>query len=394
MHTRVSEFKDNEVTAPTGMSKNREILFKHVIQKIKSLGALFLFCVAIPTLGAILYFGLIESDVYISESRFVVASPDKPAVTGLGVLLKSAGFRNAGEEVYAARDYILSRDALNALNKNDAFRKAYQAPGISIVDRFDPLGLSGSNEALYRYYQSKVSIAYDSSSGINTLEVRAYKGRDAQEINRTVLSHAETLVNRLNERGRSDLVRFASREVDDALKYARASAVALASFRNSQGIVDPEKQAEVQLQMVSKLQDEIIATRTQLTQLRALAPQNPQIPLLASRAVELQKSINEEMGKVAGGQRSLAASAVQYQRLLLDNEFAEKQLAAAMASLQEARNEARRKQAYVERIVDPSLPDNAEEPRRVRGVIAVFLFGLLVWAILKLLVAGVREHMA
>ena len=53
---------------------------------------LFLFTVALPTALAVLYFGVVASDVYISESRFVVRSPDRQAATGLGALLKGVGF--------------------------------------------------------------------------------------------------------------------------------------------------------------------------------------------------------------------------------------------------------------------------------------------------------------
>ena len=85
---------------------------------------LFLLTVVLPTLLATLYFGLFASDVYVSESQFVVQSPDKPATSGLGILLKSTGFSNAGDEVFAAEHYVQSRDALHALNKNDAVRRA------------------------------------------------------------------------------------------------------------------------------------------------------------------------------------------------------------------------------------------------------------------------------
>jgi capsular polysaccharide transport system permease protein len=63
-----------------------------------------------------------------------------------------------------------------------------------------------------------------------------------------------------------------------------------------------------------------------------------------------------------------------------------------MSSLQDAEDEARRKQAYIERVAQPSLPDEAAEPRRLRGILAVFVLGLVAWGILKLLFAGVREH--
>ena len=37
----------------------------------------FLLMVALPTLLAALYYGLIASDIFISESRFVIKSPDQ-----------------------------------------------------------------------------------------------------------------------------------------------------------------------------------------------------------------------------------------------------------------------------------------------------------------------------
>ena len=51
-----------------------------------------------------------------------------------------------------------------------------------------------------------------------------------------------------------------------------------------------------------------------------------------------------------------------------------------------------RKQVYIERIVQPSLPDIAIEPKRLRSILATFVFGLVAWGILSMLLAGVREH--
>ena len=123
-----------------------------------------------------------------------------------------------------------------------------------------------------------------------------------------------------------------------------------------------------------------------------MAPENPQIPLLRTRIAGLTRSISVELGQVAGSQRSLSAAAVQFQRLSLDREYADKRLGAALASLQEARNESRRKQAYVERTVEANLPDEASEPRRLRGILAAFLLGLIAYGITSMLLAGIREH--
>jgi BexC/CtrB/KpsE family polysaccharide export inner-membrane protein len=386
--------KDASINVYQDISPRRSIASLASRKRLAKVNWLFVLTTVVPTVLAMMYFGLFASDVYVSESRFVVRSPDKPAMTGLGVLLKSAAFSNAGDEIYAADEYIQSRDALRALNQNQAVARAYTNRDISIFDRFNPLGLDGSFENLFDYFRNKVGVNYETTSSITTLTVKAYTPQDAEKFNRELLGLAENTVNRLNARGRSDVVEQSEQEVQKAEEAERQAALALAQFRNASGIIDPEKQAAVQLQMISKLQDELIGARMQLLQLQAMAPENPQIPILKVRVGGLDREIDRQLGFVAGSRRSLSATAARYQRLELDREFADKRLAAAMTSLQDARAEALRKQAYVERIAQPSLPDEAQQPRRIRGIFATLVLGLVAWVILSMLLAGIREHNA
>lgn len=371
--------------APSAMGKS----LKHRFSRINRL---FLLTVAVPTVVATVYFGLMASDVYVSESRIVVRSPEKQVATGLGALLKGAGFSRAQDDSYTVRDYVLSRDALKEIDDKLAVGKAFSSTTVDRVSRFGGLDFDTSFEALHRYFQKKVDVQQDSVSSITTLTVRAYSAQDAQNINQKLLELSEGLVNRLNERGRQDLIHSAAVEVAAAEKKSKAAALALSAYRNAKGVVDPERQATVQLQQVAKLQDELIATKTQLAQLRTFTPQNPQIPALEKRAGTLQAEMEIETTKVAGGERSLANKAAEFQRLALEREFADKQLASALASLEQARNEAQRKQVYIERIAQPSLPDIALEPRRLRSILSTFVLGLVAWGVLSMLLAGVREH--
>ncbi len=364
-----------------------------IVSRLRAVDKVFLLTVVIPVAIAILYFGVLSSSIYLSESRFVVRSPEKNnSSAGIGLLLKGAGFSNSNDEMNATKEYIESRDALSALNQNGMIARAYGNRDISFFDRFDAWGTNGAFEKLYRYFKKKITVEQDAASSTTTLTVRAYTPDDAYRINRELLEQAEALVNRLNLRGRSDIVDYASKELDEAKNRAQMAAVALAQFRNREGIVDPTQQATVQLQMVSKLQDELISTKTQLVQLRAFTPSNPQIPVLDSRVTGLSREIDQQLGKIAGGQRSLAASAVEFERLQLESEVADKQLASSIAALQDARNDARRKKAYVERIVQPNRPDYPLEPRRMRGILATLVVGLVAWGILTMLLAGIREH--
>jgi capsular polysaccharide transport system permease protein len=355
---------------------------------------LFWAVVVLPTIVAALYYGLVASDIYVSESRFLVRSPQRSLQTGLlGTLLQGSGIARTLDDSYTVHDFVLSRDALKDLDDRFGLRKRFSDPGIDLLNRFGALDWDDSFEALLKYYGRRVSIELDSSSSISILRVSAFTAQDAYRINAALLEMSERLVNDLSERSRQDLVRYAKAQVQEAESRAKDAAVALAEFRSDESVVDPERQSAAQLQLLAKLQEELIATRTQITHLVTVTPQNPQIPVLRIRQKSLQGEFDSEMAKIAGRDGSLTTKAAGYVRFALEREFADKQLAVSMALLESARSEAQRQQLYLDRIVQPNLPDYPAEPRRIRSIFVVFALGLVAWGILGLLLASVREHL-
>jgi len=367
----------------------KKINHKSIFDFLREHRLLWLTVVA-PTVAAIVYFGFLCSDIYISETRFVVRSPERQTASPLGLLLKGTGFTRSQDDSYTVQDFVLSRDALRALDEKLNLRSAFNKG--DLFSRFPGFDWDDSFENMHRYFQKMVGVQLDPVSSISTVTVRAFSAEEAQKINQHLLEMSEALVNRLNERGRQDMIRFATNEVADTEKKATLAALTLARYRNEKGVIDPEKQSAIPLQQVAKLQDELIATKSQLAQLQLLTKDNPQIPVLKKRVQMLETEIDLESARVAGGGRSLASKAAEFQRLALDKEFADKMLASALTSLEQARNEAQRQQLYLERIAQPSLPDAAMEPRRLRSILAVFVLGLIAWGVLSMLIAGIKEH--
>ncbi len=351
---------------------------------------LFLVTVAVPTLLAAIYFGLIAADIYVSESRFVIRSPERQMTSPLGLLFKGSGLSGSAEDSFTVRDFMLSRDAMRGLQKSIDLRGAFGRG--DILRGFPGLDWDDSEENLHRYYQGMVEAQVDSMSPIVVLTVRAFTAVDALGINERLLEQGEALVNQLNERARLDMIRFAQDEADIAETRAKRAAIALAQFRNERGVIDPERQTTISFQQIAKLQEELIAARTQLTQLLVMARDNPQVSPLIKRVQSLEDEITRESARVTGGGKSLASKASEFQRLALEKEFAEKQLTVALASLEQARNEAHRKQLYLERIAQPNLPDVAMEPKRLRAFFATMVMALITWGVVSMVVAGVKEH--
>jgi BexC/CtrB/KpsE family polysaccharide export inner-membrane protein len=355
------------------------------------LSPLFIIAVVMPTITAILYFAVFASDVYVSEARFVVRSPSKTAATSLGQVLNGTGLSGVTEESNAVVEYLESRAGLEDADQDQLLTRAYTVPSVSLFDRLGGL-LPANRERFFEYYLGKVEVEPDTTTQVLHLTVSAFDPEQARAINERLLDRSEALVNRLSSRARTDAVSVAEGDARAAQARAREAAVQLAAYRNRAGIIDPEKEAEARLQGISKLEDELVSARTQLQQMEAFTPEATQIPYLRTQVATLIREIARRRSGVAGGRNSLSAAAARYQVLLLDSELAAKHLAATLLSLQDAHAEARRKRAYVERIAAPSLPDYPIRPRRVGGILAVLVLGLLTWGILTVLLAGVREH--
>jgi capsular polysaccharide transport system permease protein len=355
---------------------------------------LFVLIVLVPTCGAVIYYGLIASDVYVSESRFLVRSPQHQAPSGLvGELLQSTGLTpHSQDDTYSVRDYILSRDALKELDEKLDLRKSFSNTDVDLFDRFPGLAWNRSFEKFFLYYGKHIGVEYDPVSSISILTVRAFTAADAFKINQSLLEMSERLVNTLNDRSRRDLISFADGEVKIASDKAKDAALALLTYRSSHAVFEPDKQAAMQLEGVAKIQQELVATETELAQLKKLSPDNPQIGALTNRAATLRDAIISEASKVTSASGSFSARAPIFERLALDVEFADKQLGVALAELESARAEALQKQLYLETLVQPNLPDKAMQPKRFRSMFTFLIISIVGWAVASILIASIREH--
>lgn len=364
-------------------------MMKKIFSKIQPL---FGITVVIPTLLSTIYFSFIASDIYTSESSFVVRSAkNQSSLSGFGALLQGMGFARSQDDTYTVQAFMSSRQAVTQLEQSLPIREYYEDNG-DICSRFNLLGINDSKEAFFHYFMKKQVISLNQQSGIATLAVRAFSPSHAQQINQAQLAQAETLINQLNERARKDTIRFAEKTVTEAEKRVHEATNALTEYKMNNDIIDLESQSVTQMSRISQLQNELIATQGQLNQIQSISPNNPQVNTLKARERNLRKEINAQMQLVLGGENSLTGQAADYQRLMLENTLAQQQLTTALTTLENARQESERQQLYLEVINPPSHPDLALLPKRLYNIVSVFIIGLMLYGILSLLIASIREH--
>jgi capsular polysaccharide transport system permease protein len=359
--------------------------------------------VALPILLATVYFGLLSADRYTSEARFVLRMPGRSlANAAMGMALQnntggvagSMGVARSTDDGYLVQDFLESRDALAWVEKHAALRLAWDAAAArhDILWRFpNPFGPKGE-EGLYRHFQRMVTASYDSTTGVNTLKVQAFAPADAQRIADSLLTAAEGLVNRLNERARQDTVARAEAEAARLRARLEAAQANLTTFRERERLIDPGQATLAVLETIAKLAQEAALLSVQIGELGKGSPNSPQIGPLRSRRAAIEAQIAQERQRLAGDAQSIAPRLVEYERLMLEREFAEKALISAMTAVETARVEAQAQQVYLERVTQPSAPDYPAAPWRILWCVAVAVAGFMAWRMWRIVSEDTMAH--
>lgn len=350
-----------------------------------------LIVVGLPTLLAAIYFLLIASPRYVSEARFIVRAPAKEQPSSLGVALQGVGIASTQTDAFAVHEYVESPNALREMSRTLDLRRIYGQSAADPFSRVPKPWQTGSFDELHSGLKGYLTIGYNATTGISTLRVEAFSPKDAQAVAQQLLIGGERLINNLNERANQDAVNQAEMTVEKARNRLAVIQGELTAFRNREQFFDPEQSASVSTELIGKLAVELANARAERALVAEQTPESPTLPALDGRIRALSTQLDVERGRIAGDSDSLVRKAGAYEAMILNRELASRAVAAASASLESAQIDARRQKLYLDRVVDPTLPSDASQPKRLLSILAVFATCLLIYGGGWLVWAGLRE---
>lgn len=350
----------------------------------------WLLFVGLPVLLCLFYFALWASDMYISEAKFSLRSPEKnQSIEWLALFGQASG--GTGADAYVIQEYLASPALLEELDRELGIRTHYQNPE---ADYFSRLGSAPTREEFIDYFQKQVSLNYDQVSGILTLQVRAFTPEVARNVCSAILNKSEALVNSLRDRAIEDSLALTRAEVARAEQRLTAVQQAMRLFRQQHNLLDPRAEAGSLQGLVAELKGSAAKARTELTEARSyMQEDSARVVSLKSRVRALEEQINAEKTRLAGkGQEAVSSLAAEYEQLSLEHEFAQKQYLSAITSIETARIHAESQSRYLVAFIEPTLPDEALWPRRAYAIGISFAVILLVFGLGSLIIAAIREH--
>lgn len=367
----------------------------------------FIAGVIVPVALSGFYLALFASDQYASEARFAVRGGESrgqvdpiAALTGV-----TSTVRIQDSQIVA--EYIRGRGMVEELERSLNLREMFASPKADFVFSFNP---TNPIEKLVRYWWWQVDVDVDRISGIITVIVRAFTPQDALAVTKAVIAASEKLVNDLSERSRRDSLKQAQSELVLAENVLQDRLKAMRDLRNRDGVLDIVKTSEALTKVVADMRLELSRMESEYAAQRKqnVSEASPQMRVLEARIRSTREQIRLVEARMAGGGTAgptapaktpdgnpvLADSLSRFDRLRLEQDFAQKQYVTAAAALERARMEVEAQQVYLATFLQPVLAEEALYPKRWWILAAITAICLVLWGAGVGVAVLIRNHAA
>lgn len=362
----------------------------------------FLIFVLIPTGVVAWYYYEKATDMYVSESALIFKSGSGTAGGGLlGSILGGAG---SVQDSVALQEYILSRDIVERLDREEGWISHFQSTAIDPLHR---LKADANIDEAHSYYAGgfiragKVTVGYDAAEGLMRLEMIAATPEAAKRFSDAIIAYGEELVNALNARSRGDGVKFARANVAAARGELRDAQRQVAVVQEQLNIFSIESEAGALQARISVLETEIDQILGQIAALETVTT-NRNDSRFAPLRTDLEiktRQLRELRGKLTGGEGapaglSMAQLSSELELARVDQATTQMMYASALTSLETAIASATEQSLYLETVVRPAVPQVSSKPERLANTGLVFLILFATYIIGLLTISLIREQAA
>jgi capsular polysaccharide transport system permease protein len=353
--------------------------------------------VLLPTAVVAVYFLGFAADQYTANAQFAVRGNVEPMENVMLGQFTGLIQKHNSQDSYIVRDYIQSQTLVAELEKSLHISAMFSRPEADFWTRFDT---NEPIEELTKYWNRHVTADIDAISGVIRLSVRAFTPEDAVAIAREVVSRSEVLINAISKRAQADMVVQAEADATVAQERLRKAHLALQTFRNRWGLIDPIKSAEGTMTTLLTLRKDKLKAENDLQVLRGsnLDERSRSIQTLVAQVASLDqqmKTLQDEMtssGPSADGQQNLTEALLSYEGLLVERTIAEKLEESAHLLYDKARISAAKQHIFLATFEHPVLPTESLYPERGRTIFVTLFCFLVLWSSISLVKAGIQDQ--
>ena len=344
-------------------------------------------------LGLFAFYQLfLASRIYEAENRFIVkqfAEEIGGLDFGLGLLggAPSTSLEDAGMVL----EFIQSPNLLDVLQGQLDLRGHFKGFGTDFYRYFPE---DASKEDFLKRYRKMVQVKLDPETNVVVLKIHAYDAEMAEKMAGAITLEGERFVNEVSRKMAEEQVHFVKQEVKLAEGRLREVRQQLLKFQDARSILNPESQSEVAIGLVAGLEEKLVQAKAERFRLLSFMKKDAtEVVANQQQVVSLEKQILAEKARLTGtGDQTLNRKLSQYKELQLEAEFALESYKAGFASLEKARLDASRKLKHFVVLSSTGLPEEPAYPRVFYNLVTALVVILLLYGIIRLIVATIQDH--
>lgn len=361
-------------------------------------GVLFSFLLFVigPIAAASWYLITLAEDQFASKVGFTIRQEETGSASDvLGGVAASFGGGSSQKDADILYEFMQSQDMVVRVSERIDLLGHYSTHWDT--DPVFSIWPEASIEDLTWFWGRILQVAYDSNTGLIEVRLLAFDPDVAHDLAEVVLDESQRLINDLNAQARTDTMRYAQEDLDEAIVRLKDAREALTLFRTRTQIVDPATDLAGRMGVVNTLQQQLAAALIDRDLLAERTnASDPRVTQAERRIEVIRARIAEERQNFASGQETLEGDSypsllAEYEGLIVDREFAEQTYRASLAALDAARANADRQSRYLAAYISPTLPQRSEYPRAWVIIGLTALFSFLAWSILALVYYSIRD---
>jgi len=339
---------------------------------------------------AVIYFGFIASDRYVSRAEIVIKQADQIKMLPDALSMLGLGGNNH-QDVLLIQDYLNSADLLSKLDKELGLKAHYQNKD---VDYFSRLPENVSHEQFIQYYRDHLTLHLDDLSGVLTIELQAFDPAYGQRVVEVMLKESEGFINKLSHQVALEQLAFVEKEVNRAYQRLQDEKAKVLDFQNTHHLISPESTSSTRLGVVSQIEGELASQQAHLKQLQSYMKNTaPAVISVQTRVDALTEQLAQEQRRLTGTDKdAMNEVTARYMDVQTQATLAADIYKTGLISLEQARVEAYRKLKHLLVITQPTQAQDAEYPRRLYNLATIGVLLCLFYGLIVMGLATLREH--
>lgn len=339
------------------------------------------------------YYLVVKKELYESKTSLIVrdlsiaSSSDSLGLSLLGIGSGSSQLQDS----MVVEESLRSLEVFLMLDKKFHLIKHYKSDALDLIER---LPKDATLEDVLLFFNSRIKIVYDESSGILHIAFAHVDKAKAKEILEFLVKKVEEGINDFNRNKAKKQLKFVKLEFSKAKEKMENSSAKLEAYQNKHLLLDPAVEATSTSGIISELEARLTQKKIEYSTKKSyLNEDNFELVNLKNEINEIKQTIKRTKRNLTGNeQHPLNKVLIGYEKLKMQLEFDTEVYKNALLQLETTKIDVAKAAKTLSIISKPNLPDGYTYPHKFKTFITILILTLLIYGIVALLNQIIKDH--